>query len=536
MSTSATEPPEPHAEGLGAATPAPGPELQASSGDREPPDSQFEALFEQAPVAMITVGADLGTRHNRAALELFGREREELIRLAFKPGAPWIPDGEEEPWLDIRRRVAAGELVDGARATLVRPTGERRDIEISAIPYLAADGTRAGVVTMLLDLTDRMALEAQLRHAQKMEALGRLAGGIAHDFNNVLMAILGYAEFIVQDARSGTVRVEDAEQVVAATNRAIELTARLTQFARRDPSSLQPVDVTELVRSLLPLLRRLAPESIELVSNLEPAPPVLLDRSEFDQVLVNLVVNAVDAMPGGGRLTIEVGAVELDSERAATHVNETPGEHAVVAISDSGIGMDEVTRARIFEPFYTTKPVGEGTGLGLSAAFAFVERAGGRIWVYSEPGHGSTFRIYLPRVAAGARERTIHPGLDGESARGSESILLLEDDAMVRDLVATVLTGLGYAVTAVGLPSEAIATARSGGIDLLVTDVVMPEMMGDAVATHLRAMNPDLRVVFMSGYTARALDFELGPRDSMLHKPVRPAELARTVRAALDAA
>jgi len=535
MTTPGSEPPElPTVRRGTAAARKPAPEGRPARQELAAA-SQFEALFEQAPVAMITVSAELGTRHNRAALELFGRERDELVRLAFTQGAPWIPDGEEGPWLDIRRRVAGGDPVSGARMTLLRPTGERRDIEVSAFPYLAPDGSRAGLVTVLLDLTDRNSLEAQLRHAQKMEALGRLAGGIAHDFNNVLMAILGYAEFIVQDAKTGSVRLEDAEQVLAATNRAIELTARLTQFARRGTSSLESVDVSDLVRSLLPLLERLAPESIELVSHLEPAPPVMVDRSEFDQVLVNLVVNAVDAMPDGGRLTIEVGSIDVDSEHASTRPGEKPGEYALIAVSDSGIGMDEATRARIFEPFYTTKPVGVGTGLGLSTAFAFVQRAGGRIWVYSEPGHGSTFRVYLPRVAEEALAPTAPPAAEIARPRGSESILLLEDDVMVRSLVADVLVGLGYDVTAVGLPSEAIEAASGRAFDLLVTDIVMPEMMGDALATRLRSMNPDLRVVFMTGYTARALEFELGPNDSIVHKPVRSSDLARTVRAALDA-
>jgi two-component system cell cycle sensor histidine kinase/response regulator CckA len=508
---------------------------QAARDDLVAAASRWEALFEQAPVAMITVDPALKTRHNRAALELFGRDQEEIARFAFKPGAPWIPAEAESAWLEVRRRVAAGETINRAALTVVRPSGERREVEGSSIPYYAADGSPAGILTVMIDLTDRNSLEAQLQHAQKMEALGRLAGGIAHDFNNVLMAILGYAEFIAQDALTGTVDAGDAEQVLAATRRAIELTARLTAFARRDQAVVDIVDATELVRSLLPLLRRLAPESIELVADLQPSPPVLVSSSEFDQVIVNLVVNAVDAMPEGGRLTIETGSIELGPERAATHLGEVPGEHAVISVSDSGMGMDEATRARIFEPFYTTKPVGEGTGLGLSSAFASVQGAGGRLWVYSEPGHGSTFRIYLPRAAGVDGGAPVAAAPDAPPERGSERILLLEDDTLVRDLVTTILEGLGYSVAAADLPSRALELAATQRFELLLTDVVMPEMMGDEVAARLRESDPDLRVIFMSGYTARALSFELGSQDLMIHKPISPGDLGRAVRMALDA-
>ena len=498
--------------------------------------ARFEALFEQAPVPMVVVGSDRTVRLNEAAIELYGREQDEMSRLSFQPNAPWIPDDQAEVWRDARV-VAAGERVIGARFVLVRPNGERREVEGSSIPITGADGARSGVVTVLNDVTDRLSLEAQFRQAQKMEALGRLAGGIAHDFNNVLMATLGYAEFVVRDARAGKlVNPDHAAQVVAATRRAIELTARLTSFARREPARREPVDVGESVGSVLPLINRLAPESIEIVTHLEPGSMAMLDRSEFEQALLNLIVNAVDAMPGSGRLTLEVGEVDLDPDRASSHLGESAGRQVLVAVSDTGVGMDEATRSRIFEPFYTTKGVGEGTGLGLAMVFAAVERADGRIWVYSEPGHGTTFKIYLPLA------EPVPPELDGgagpraTAAGGSESILLLEDDGLVRDLLETVLRGLGYEVTVAARPSEALAAASGRRFDLLVSDVVMPEMMGNEVAARLREAQPRLSVVFMSGYTANALRFELGPRDSLAPKPLAPNEVARVVREALDRA
>jgi CheY-like chemotaxis protein len=284
----------------------------------------------------------------------------------------------------------------------------------------------------------------------------------------------------------------------------------------------------------MPLLERLAPESIEIVTHLGSVPRVLLDPSEFEQVLINLAVNAVDAMPDGGRLAIEVEAVDLDPDHVASHLGETAGPHVLVAVSDTGTGMDDATRARIFEPFYTTKGVGEGTGLGLAMAFAAVERAKGRIWVYSEPGHGTTFKIYLPATEAAIPAARDDGVATTEAPRGTESLLLLEDDALVRDLVTQVLRALGYQVTVAALPSEALAAAATGHFDLLVSDVVMPEMMGDAVAARLRQTQPDLPVVFLSGYTARALAFAIGPRDLLVHKPVTQRDLAVAIRTALD--
>jgi PAS domain S-box-containing protein len=496
--------------------------------------ARFEALFEQAPVAMVTVGADRSIRLNQAAVELYGRDSDEMDRLSFQLDSPWIPPDQVELWAEMRRKVAAGERVRGLRFALVRPDGERRELEGSSIPILSADGATFGVITVLIDLTDRLSLESQFRHAQKMEALGRLAGGVAHDFNNLLMAILGYGEFLARDARTGTAKPDHADQVVEAGRRAVELTSRLTAFARREVARREVVEIARMVEQILPLIKQLAPESIEVVTNLEPGPTVLLDRAEFEQVLINLVVNAVDAMPDGGRLTLEVGTVHLDGEHASSHVGEAEGSHVLIAVSDTGIGMDEQTRSKIFEPFYTTKPAGRGTGLGLAMAFAAVERADGRIWVYSEPGRGTTFKIYLPPADGALAIATDEPSKNVAVATGSESILILEDDAPVRGLLETVLGGLGYEVTVASRPSEAFAVATNQRFDLLVSDVVMPEMMGDAVIARLRLTQPDLPVVFMSGYTEMTLDFKLGPRDMLVPKPLAPSQVARAVREALD--
>jgi PAS domain S-box-containing protein len=497
-----------------------------------PGDPAYEALFEQAPVAMVAVAPDRTIRLNDAAVELFGRSREEMSALAFQPGAPWIPPDQTDVWAETRRKVAAGERVTGMRASLVRPNGERRQVEASSIPIVFRDGTPGGVVTLIVDLTDRLSLEAQLRHAQKMEALGRLAGGIAHDFNNVLMGILGYAEIVAADAREGAVELGDAEQVVAATRRAIDLAGRLTAFARREAARTEIVDVERLVEDVLPLLRRLSPETIQIDTRLAHDQFVLVDRSELEQALMNLAVNAIDAMPLGGRMSIEVEAVELDEKYASTHLGSKPGLHVMIAVSDTGAGMDEATRARMFEPFFTTKPTGEGTGLGLAMVFGAVERARGRIWVYSEPGRGTTFKIYLP--VGGDRPAAEPLGEDELVPSGTESILVLEDDELVRDVVERTLRRLGYTVTVATRPSGALALAAENRYDLLVTDVVMPEMTGDEVARLIRVDQPDLPVVFMSGYTAGVLDLSLGPADAYAPKPLTAGRLARTVRDVLD--
>ncbi len=493
---------------------------------------EFEAFFDQAPVAMVSVTTDRTIRLNKAAERLYGRSSEEMAALSFQPNSPWIPDDQRDRWADLRRRVTAGESISGYRITLVRGDGQRREVELASIPIVLGDGSPGGAVTVTIDLTDRLSLEAQLRHAQKMEALGRLAGGIAHDFNNVLMGILGYAEIVAADARESKVEARDAEQVLVATRRAIDLARRLTAFARREAARTEVFDVGALITDVVPFLKRLAPESISIETRLATNQFVRADRSELEQALINLAVNAIDAMPRGGRLTIELEAVDLDAEHAANHVGGRTGPHVMIAVSDTGEGMDEATRARIFEPFYTTKPVGEGTGLGLAMVFGAIQRAGGRVWVYSELGRGTTFKIYLPvGDEAPTREEVV---ADDLAPGGDESVLVLEDDDLVRDVVERTLRRLGYDVTTVARPNEAIEAATERPFDLLVTDVVMPEMTGDQVAREIRRERPDIAVVFMSGYTAGVLDLDIGPRDVFASKPLTAGRIARAARDALD--
>lgn len=497
--------------------------------------ARFEAIFDQTPVPMVMIEAGVG-RFNRAVETVFGRDREEIGRYMLTPNPPWMPKDQVAIYTELRRRTAQGEAVRGEMFSIVRPDGERRELEAVSLPFRGRDGSVIGSIIAFLDQTERLSLEAQLRHAQKMEALGRLAGGIAHDFNNVLMAILGHAEFLAADAREGRASASDADQVVSATRKAIDLTARLTTFARREAVRREPTYLADLIDEIMPLVTRLAPESVEIVTGLQSGPPVLIDRSEFEQAVVNLVVNAIDAMPRGGRLTIETGASDHGPEVLHANHGRRPGPYAVLAVSDTGIGMDEATRSRIFEPFYTTKGVGEGTGLGLSMAFAAVERAEGSIWVYSEPDVGTTFRIHLPRAEDETPQATQDAPDRSVVAGGTESILLVEDDPMVRDLVAVGLRKHGYKVSVAEHPAAALDLAASDDFAVVVSDVVMPGMTGIEMAAQLRTSRPDLPMILMSGYTALALQFEPGPRDYLAAKPISPDELARVVRLAIDGA
>jgi PAS domain S-box-containing protein len=493
----------------------------------------FTALFEQAPIGIIVVAPPEDARFNRAALELFGRTESAMRELGSSPRPPWIPDEERELYESMRADAIDGRPASGQRFSVLRPNGERRDVLRSTIPMAGSDGSTIGSISVLVDITEQESLEVQLRHAQKMEALGRLAGGIAHDFNNILLAVRGFTELMLDDARAGRVAVADVEQILGLTDRAIDLTARLTAFSRRDRTRLEPTRIDTVVAGILPLLQVLAPESVAISPVLGSTPPTLIDRAEFEQVLVNLAVNAVDAMPDGGRLTIETSTIELSAEHASTHLSSKPGPHVMVAISDTGSGMDDATRARIFEPFYTTKAVGKGTGLGLAMVFAAVQRAGGGVWVYSEVGRGTTFRIYLP-VAEPVEPADESPVKAPEPPRGTESVLLVEDDPAVRTIVERMLAGLGYEVTTAALPGAAVGLVTSTHIDLLITDVVMPEMTGPALAEHIRQSTGDLPILFMSGYAASILDVALGSRMALIHKPMSRLDLAVAVRSLLD--
>jgi nitrogen-specific signal transduction histidine kinase/ActR/RegA family two-component response regulator len=380
--------------------------------------------------------------------------------------------------------------------------------------------------------------EEQLRQAQKLEAIGHLAGGIAHDFNNILSVVIGYSALLLADMRPDEPLRSEIDEIHKAGLRAAELTQQLLAFSRRQVLELKVLNINQVVAANEKMLRRLLGSDIDLA--VLPATGlwrVRADRGQLEQVILNLAVNARDAMPRGGKLTIETNNVALDEEYARAHHGVQAGQYAMIAVSDTGIGMDRETQARIFDPFFTTKGLGKGTGLGLATVFGIVKQTGGHIWVYSEPGAGAVFKIYLPRADGEEEERSSDRPLPAASRVG-ETILLVEDDDHVRGVARGILRRAGYVVLEAPNGGEAllICEAHMANIDLLLTDVVLPRMSGRQLAERLAPLRPNMKVLFMSGYTSDAV-LQHGVLNSdvaYLQKPFTPDSLARKVREVLD--
>ncbi len=380
--------------------------------------------------------------------------------------------------------------------------------------------------------------EEQLRQAQKMEAVGRLAGGVAHDFNNVLSVILGYAEFLLAELKASDPLRKDVQEIHDAASRAARLTSQLLMFSRQQVVEPRVVNLREVLTSMDKMLQRILGEDVEFVL-VQPMSDsrVTADPSHIEQVILNLVINARDAMPTGGKLTIELTDVELDENYAQSHLPASRGPHVMLAVTDTGTGMDRATQARIFEPFYTTKEQGKGTGLGLSTVFGIVQQSGGSVWVYSELSHGTTFKVYLPKSDGVATE--LKPQPTPTSLRGSETILLVEDEDQVRAVVSSALSRQGYRVIPARNAGEALLLCedQAVSIDLLLTDVVMPKMSGPELAARLSATRPGMKIICMSGYTDDSIVrhgvLEAGM--TYLQKPVTPTLLATKLREVLDA-
>ena len=380
-------------------------------------------------------------------------------------------------------------------------------------------------------------LAEQLRQAQKLEAVGRLAGGIAHDFNNLLSVILMYTDELVETLGPGGVGTTELQEIRLASRRAADLTRQMLAFSRQQVLDPKVIDLNEVVHRLEKMLTRVLGEDVELRSVLSPElGHVRADPGQIEQVIMNLVVNARDAMPTGGRLTITTAGETLDEAYAQQHLGVSPGEYVMLSVSDTGIGMDKVTQSRAFEPFFTTKQQGKGTGLGLSTVFGIVKQSGGHIWLYSEPGAGTTLRIYLPRVDGAAVP--IAAARTGPARGGSEKILLVEDEDQIRRVASAVLSRAGYRVVEARRPAEALElfAREAETFDLLLTDVVMPEMSGRQLAERLTAARAGIRVLFMSGYTNDAILHHgvLAPGVSFIQKPLTPDTLIRKVREVLD--
>jgi PAS domain S-box-containing protein len=491
---------------------------------------------EQAVDSVVVLDAELRIRYaNRA----FGR-------LSGKPPAQWIGCDARTAGLFELDPVRMAEIRNALRERQWwsgRLSGRRSDgseiiCEVALSVFAPEEeSTRPNYIVVIHDLTQVVQLERQLEQARRLEAVGRLAGGVAHDFNNVLTAISGYADLVLMDLAANDPVRQDVEEIKKAAGRAASLTRQLLAFGRRLTMQPRVLNLNELVENLSKMLRRLIGEDIELVEVLEPElGNIQADPAQVEQVIVNLVVNARDAMPQGGRLVIETSNVSLDEEYAKRHVDVQPGRYVLLTVSDTGIGMDEETKAHIFEPFFSTKG-GEHTGLGLAQVYGIVKQSGGHIWVYSEPGHGTTFKIYFPRVDAPV-ERPLSEAETRVNLGGTETVLVVEDDDLVRDLACSVLRRFGYAVLEAKSPGDAllISERHQGPIHLLITDVIMPGMNGRELAERLSSLRPGLRVIYASGHpdnviAARGL---LEPGIDFLPKPFPPESLLRKVREVLE--
>jgi two-component system, cell cycle sensor histidine kinase and response regulator CckA len=493
-------------------------------------EARLRVLVEQLPAILWTVDSNLRfTSALGAGLTRAGVHPEDIVGKTMGDFFE-TTDGGFLP-INEHRRAVGGE----AGTFHMEWRGGSYACHVEALR--AANGQTYGAICMALDVSDRKKLEAQLRQAQKMEAVGRLAGGIAHDFNNLLMVIQGYAELLIDRSKPGDVFRRNAEQIQEASQRAASLTRQLLAFSRKQMLAPSVLNIQSVVADMEKILRRLIGEDIELVSvNAPDLWRIKADRSQIEQVILNLAVNARDAMPRGGKLTIETANVEFDKSQARLPVVLTPGHYVMLAVTDNGCGMDTETQAHIFEPFFTTKEKGKGTGLGLATVYGIVKQSGGYIWVYSEIDQGTTFKVYLPRVEESLTPQEVRSESQN-IPRGTETILLVEDEKGVRDLAREYLEISGYKVLVAenGVAAVKVASDYDGAIDLVMTDVVMPGLSGSELTKKIREIRPAIHVMYMSGYTDQAIIHHgiLGPDIVLLQKPFTLSALAHKLRDAL---
>ncbi|MEW6658237.1 MAG: ATP-binding protein [Thermodesulfobacteriota bacterium] len=508
------------------------PELQQRLADLE----RFRALLDQSNDAIFLLEVpsghfidvnDFAARHlHYSPEELSRRSIFDLVEAAAAARLEAI--------------FSAGQTGGTGQETIITSLrsrdGDEIPVEMTVRPVWFAATLYAVVVAR--EITERKQLEAQLIQAQKMEAVGRLAGGVAHDFNNLLSALLGYGEMLLLELPEDDARRHYAAEIIKTAERAADLTRQLLAFGRKQIIQPRIINLNELIAGMEKMLRRLLPEDLDLIILQDPAlAAVKADPGQMDQVIMNLAVNARDAMPQGGMLTIETENVFLDEAYSRDHLEVIPGPYVMLAVSDTGIGMDAATQAHIFEPFFTTKEPGKGTGLGLSTVFGIVKQSGGHIWVYSEVGKGSTFKVYLPRVAEAALP--LHPvPAPAASLRGEETVLVVEDDESMRRVICQTLGSYGYKVLEARHGNDAILVAgrHQGPIHLVLTDVVMPGMSGGELIERLLPFGRKMKVLFMSGYTEdiAALQSLLAVGVPFLEKPFKMITLAQKVRQVLD--
>ena len=507
-------------------------------------EERFRQIWHEAPVGYHELDREGKIlRVNHTELDMLGQTAEEML------GKPiWNFYAEEEIVRHVTLSKTAGDVSfhDTFERTALRKDG-------TTLPVLVVDritrdkeGRITGIRSTVEDLTERRRTEETLRRSeeqllqwQKVEAIGRLAGGVAHDFNNLLMTIKGCSELLLNDFDRRDPRRDEVEEIRKAAERATSLTRQLLAFGQRQDLQPQVLDLNVVVSNMNRLLHRLIGEDVQLNTVLAPDLwPVKVDPGQIEQVLMNLAVNARDAMPQGGQLTIETANVVHDEEYAREHVSVKPGFYVLLAVSDTGMGMDKETQSHLFEPFFTTKEKGKGSGLGLSTAYGIVKQSGGNIWAYSEPGRGTTFKIYMPRVEKSTKRYRPKTSATTVAPRGTETILLVEDEDSVRSMVSKVLQSKGYTVLEASHGQEAlkISEGHQGQIHLMVTDVVMPQMSGRELAEKLAPFRPEMGVLYMSGYPDKAIIHHgvLEAGTAFLQKPFTLNALEWKVREVLD--
>jgi two-component system cell cycle sensor histidine kinase/response regulator CckA len=496
----------------------------------------LRAVVEGTPDAIVV--KDMQGRYrlmNSAGARIAGRSAGEVIG---KEDGDLFPPEIARAHRERDFRIMTTGEAETFEETVPQPDGARIYLSTKG-PYRDRNGNIVGLIGIARDITEVKRLESQLRQAQKMEALGRLAGGVAHDFNNLLMIITGYSELVYNRFRPEDPSRSPLAEVQKAAERAVELTRQLLAFSRKQVLQPRVIRINPLLRDLFDMLRRLIGEDIGLDFALDPAlGPAKVDPGQFEHAIINLAVNARDAMNGAGVLSVETRNARIGEDAAALNPDARPGEYVVVTVSDRGHGMDESVKARIFEPFFTTKPAGSGTGLGLAMVYGFVKQSGGQIEVDSVPGRGTTFRLFLPRT-----EEPDYAPLPAQEdfriPKGDETILLVEDEEAVRTLIRIVLESYGYTVLEARDGQEGLWVAgnHEGAIHAVVTDMVMPRMGGRQLAEELARARPDLPILFMSGYTDDAIlqRGDSGASAAFVPKPISPLALARKVRQVLDA-
>jgi len=498
-------------------------------------EQRYRHIVETTNEGVWVLDAEARTTFMNARMAaMIGRRVEDVLG---KPAIDFVHRDSRSTWAPHIERRTEG-VVAHADIRLDRPDGKVIWVLVDSTPSFDDAGRYEGVLTMAVDMTERRRLEDQLRQSQKMEAIGSLAGGVAHDFNNLLSVILSYTSLALEGLQPGEPMHSDLEEVRKAGERASDLTRQLLAFGRQQMLQPRVVSLNQILAGMEKMLRRILGEDVELaLLTSHTLGKVEADPGQLEQVIMNLVVNARDAMPAGGKVTIETANAELDAAYCAQHLDVAPGAYAMLGVTDTGVGMDAATRARIFEPFFTTKDNGKGTGLGLSTVFGIVRQSGGHIWVYSEPDRGTTFKVYFPRTDA-ALDTQPSPHAALVVLTGNETVLLVEDEEQVRAIMRTILRRHGYNVLEAQNGGEAFLICEKfpAKIHLLLTDVVMPRMSGRELAERLVAMRPEIKVMYVSGYTENSVVHHgvLDAGVSFLQKPITPDALLRKVRDVLD--